>query len=185
MRRGLDTLYAVSLWLAALCLMAIALLVGAQIAGRIVDAVLVRAGMEPIGFVIPSLAEICGYLLAAGSFLALAGTLRAGAHIRVGMVLTHLGPRARQVVEAVVFTGAAGLAAYMTWHLGKFAYVSWSFGEVSSGLVPVPLVYPQAAMAVGMAVATVAFVDELVEVLRRGRPSFRAGEDAYTHEGEV
>ena len=37
MRRALDTLYRAALWLSALCLVAIALLVGAQLASRILD----------------------------------------------------------------------------------------------------------------------------------------------------
>ena len=37
MRRALDTLYSAALWASALCLVAIAAMVGAQLAGRIVD----------------------------------------------------------------------------------------------------------------------------------------------------
>ena len=39
-----------------------------------------------------------GYLLAAASFLALGGTLKAGAHIRVTLVLAALSERARRYV---------------------------------------------------------------------------------------
>jgi hypothetical protein len=46
--------------------------------------------------------------------------------------------------------------------------------------VRVPLVYPQAAMALGALVLTIALIDELIIVLTRGRPSFRATEDAIT-----
>jgi hypothetical protein len=44
----------------------------------------------------------------------------------------------------------------------------------------VPLVYPQAAMALGALILTIALVDELFIVARRGRPSFRAAEDAIS-----
>ena len=90
MRRFLDTLYRATLWLSALCLAAIALLVGAQLAGRILDGTLALLHLPRTDFVILSLDEICGYLLAAASFMALAGTLKAGVHIRVTMLLGAL-----------------------------------------------------------------------------------------------
>ena len=68
----------------------------------------------------------------------------------------------------------------MTWQFASFAYVSLRFNEVSTGVVRVPLAYPQAVMALGAAILTVALIDEFVIVLTRGRPSFRAAEDAIT-----
>jgi hypothetical protein len=47
-------------------------------------------------------------------------------------------------------------------------------------VIRVPLVYPQAAMAVGALILTIALVDELVIVASRGRPSFRSAEDAIS-----
>jgi putative tricarboxylic transport membrane protein len=93
-RRVLDELYRITLWLSALCLCAIALLVGLQLAGRLLDGTLALLHLPRTDFVILSLNEICGYLLACASFLALAGTLKAGAHIRVTMVLAALGEAA-------------------------------------------------------------------------------------------
>jgi len=180
MRRFLDTIYRGALWLAALCLVAIALLVGAQLAGRILDGALVVLHLPRTDFVVLSLDEICGYLLAAASFMALAGTLKAGAHIRVTMLLSGVSDRARRAIEIWAFAFAAFAAAYMTWHLANFAYVSFRFNEVSTGVIKVPLGYPQAFMALGMLILTVALLDELWIVVSHGRPSFRAAEDAIT-----
>ncbi len=180
MRRFLDTLYLAALWAAALCLATIALLVGAQLGGRLLDGALALLHLPRTDFVILSLAEISGYLLAGASFLALAGTLKAGAHIRVTMVLAMLGERARYFIEIWAFGAAAGGAGYMTWQFARFAYVSLRFNEVSTGVVRVPLAYPQAVMALGAAILTVALIDEFIIVLTRGRPSFRAAEDAIT-----
>ena len=116
MRRALDTLYRAALWASALCLVAIALLVGLQLAGRLLDGALALLHLPRTDFVILSLNEICGYLLAAASFLALAGTLKAGAHIRVTMVLAALSERTRYFVELWAFGFAAACAAYMTGH---------------------------------------------------------------------
>ena len=46
------------------------------------------------------------------------------------------------------------------------------------GLVPVQLAYPQAAMALGLLVFSIALIDELVITFRTGKPSFVAAEDA-------
>ena len=180
MRRFLDALYRVTLWLSALCLVAIALLVGAQLAGRVLDGALALLHLPRTDFVILSLDEICGYLLAGASFLALAGTLKAGAHIRVTMVLGALREGPRQIVEGCAFAFAAFAAAYMTWQLGNFAWVSFRFHEVSTGVIRVPLAYPQSSMALGTLILTVALLDELAIILARGRPTFRAAEDAIT-----
>jgi TRAP-type C4-dicarboxylate transport system permease small subunit len=180
MRRALDNLYSAALWASALCLVAIALLVGAQLAGRLVDGTLALLHLPRTDFVVLSLNEICGYLLAGASFLALAGTLKAGAHIRVTMVLQALGEGARRPAEICAFGVALAGAAYMSWQLGRFAWVSFLFDEVSPGVVRVPLCYPQALMALGAALLAVALADELVIIARGGRPTFRQAEDAIT-----
>lgn len=180
MRALLDGVYRIALWLSALCIVAIALMVGLQLAGRLVDGTMKLVGLEPYGFVILSLAEIAANLLAAASFLALAGTLKAGAHIRVTMVLSFAGVAGRYWLELFAFVFAAALSAYVTWSIGSFAYYSLVFHEVSPGLIPVPLAIPQIAMAVGALILTVSLVDEVVTVATRGGPSFRKAEDAFT-----
>jgi TRAP-type mannitol/chloroaromatic compound transport system permease small subunit len=179
-RRFLDTLYLAALWASALCLVAIALMVGVQLFARLVDGTLKLLHLPPTEFVILSLNEIGGYLLAAASFFALGGTLKAGAHIRVTLILSALGERARRYIELWAFAFAAAASAYMTDQLARFAWVSFRFHEVSPGVIRVPLVYPQAAMALGALILTTALVDELFVVFSRGRPSFRAAEDAIT-----
>ena len=84
----------------------------------------------------------------------------------------------RRVAEVWAFGFAATAAGYMTWQFASFAYVSLRFHEVSTGVVRVPLAYPQAVMALGAGILTVALIDELVLVFTRGRPSFRAAEEA-------
>jgi TRAP-type C4-dicarboxylate transport system permease small subunit len=159
---------------------AIALLVGAQLVGRMLDGTLALLHLPRTDFVILSLNEICGYLLAGASFLALAGTLKAGAHIRVTLVLSAFSERARRVIEIWAFGFAAVASGYMSWNLLSFAWVSFKFHEVSTGVIRVPLFYPQAAMAFGAVILTVALIDELVTLVRGGRPTFRTAEDAIT-----
>src|SRR5882672_6580665 len=149
MRQALDTLYRLALWASALALVAIALMVGAQLAARILDGALALAHLPRSDFVILSLNEICGYLLAGASFLALAGTLKSGAHIRVTLVLSAFSERVRRFIEIWAFAFAAVACGYMTSQLVYFTLVSFRFHEVSNGVIRVPLGYPQAAMAFG------------------------------------
>jgi TRAP-type C4-dicarboxylate transport system permease small subunit len=129
---------------------------------------------------VASLAEIAGYLLAAATFLALAGTLKRGAHIRVTLLLGALPGRARYGLELWALAAGAALVAFMTWSVVRLAYDSIRFNEISYGLIPVPLAIPQMVMAVGLAALLVALIDELLLTWRDGRPSFRTGEDALT-----
>ena len=122
---------------------------GAQLGGRLIDGTLRLLGVEPIGIVILSLAELSGSLLAAASFLALAGTLTAGAHIRITMLLQALPPRARHALELWAFGAAAIFSGYIAWQIASFAFVSFQYDEISPGVVRFPLAVPQAAMAVG------------------------------------
>jgi hypothetical protein len=95
-------------------------------------------------------------------------------------VLQALGEGARRPAEICAFGIALAGAAYMAWQLGRFAWVSFLFDEVSPGVVRVPLCYPQALMALGAALLAVALADELVIIARGGRPTFRQAEDAIT-----
>ncbi|OCK10285.1 MULTISPECIES: TRAP transporter small permease [Thalassospira] len=78
MRRSLDYLFKFSAGLAAIFLVAIALLILASSLGRFV------------GIAVHDANELAGFSLAAGTFLALGPALRAGTHIRVLIVLSHL-----------------------------------------------------------------------------------------------
>lgn len=180
MRTALDRLYRVSGWLAALCLVAIALMVGAQLLGRIADGFMRLAGVRPYGFIVEGLAEIAGYLLAASSLLALAPALKAGAHIRITILLSALGERARWGFELAAGGASLAFVAYMALRLLLLTIDSWRFSEVSHGLVALPLAYPQAAMCAGLLIFTVALVDELLTVATQGRPSFVVAEEAVT-----
>jgi TRAP-type C4-dicarboxylate transport system permease small subunit len=178
MRTLLDRLYAWTLRIAALCLIAVAVLIAVQLIGRIFDLMLKLAGRPAYGFMVASLAEMAGYLLAAATFLALASTLKRGAHIRVTMLLSALGPRGRRLLELWAFAASAAFVAFATWSVVRLAFDSLRFDEISYGLVAIPLAIPQIAMAIGLFALLVALVDEFFLVWNNGRSSFSAGEDA-------
>lgn len=178
MRQLLDRLYLAAGWLSAACFVIIALMVTAQLAGRVVDSIMRLLGMVPYGFIVEGLAEIAGYLLATASLLALGLALKSASHIRITILLGLLPPRPRWIFELIALGVSAGFAIFMTARMTLLAYDSWLYNEVSFGLVPVQLVWPQAAMAFGLLVFTIALIDELIITLTTGKPSFVAAEDA-------
>ncbi len=172
MRRLLDGLYRLSGALAALFLAAIAGVVLLQVGANVVDSLVAWTTGTPIGLVIPSYANFAGFFLAASSFFALAYTLRRGGHIRVTLVIQTLPPRSRRAVELWCTGAAALLAGYFAWYMCALVIESWRFGDMSTGILAVPLWLPQAAVAGGAVVLTVALVDDLVCQLRGAAPVY-------------
>jgi TRAP-type C4-dicarboxylate transport system permease small subunit len=162
LRRALNTLYALCGGLAAVFLCLIAILIGAQVVGRF------------FGLVVPAANELAGFSLAASTFLALPYAFRSGAHIRVNLLLLRLPPAGRRGADVLCLAAGIALIGYFAWYALKLVQDSIRFGEVSSGLVGIPLAIPQAAMVIGGTVLLVAMLDELIWVLRGGTPSFEA-----------
>jgi TRAP-type C4-dicarboxylate transport system permease small subunit len=170
MRIFLDRLYAGAAIAAALAIFAIFVLVAIQVLARMADAVLILIGLSPFGLLIPSIAEICGFLLGGASFLALAWTLMRGGHIRVVMLLEVLPEGARRTSEGLIGLIAFVLSLYATGAMARFTWKSFIFNDVSYGIIPVPLALPQAVMTLGLAILTVAILDATIAVWRRGTP---------------
>ena len=172
MRRALDAFYAGCGWAAAGFIVAICATVTAQVVLNTLDKTLGALGFARAGLSIPSYADFTGFFLAAASFLALAATLRAGAHIRVTLLIGRLGPRAARAMDALALAAALAVAAWFAWFAALLVRDSWMFGDLSPGIVAVPLWIPQAAMALGLAALAVALADELARVLGGAPPSY-------------
>lgn len=153
--------------------LAIAILTGlivVQIGGRIVDVGLRLLGLPPTGFIVPSLSEIAGFLFVAATFLALASTLEKGVHIRVTLVVSKLGPRLARAMLIAALLFAAALFGFLTWQTALMTLDSWRFGEVSYGMIPVPLAGPQSVMTLGLGLFTLAFL-VLAARVAQGEPT--------------
>ncbi len=162
MRQLLDGLYDGSGWLAAILLVAICGVVLAQVGLNLIDQVMHWLTGRSVGLVIPSYAEFAGFFLAAASFLALASTWRSGGHIRVTLAIERLNDPWQRYAELWCIVAATVITSFFTYHAIALVSESWSYGDVSPGLVPVPLWLPQSAMAFGLVVLTIALIDGLV-----------------------
>ncbi|KGJ21868.1 TRAP transporter small permease [Paracoccus sanguinis] len=154
--------------LACVALAGIAALILAQIAARL------------MGAQIKSADDFAGWMLAASMFLALPMTLNAGDHIRVTVISESLPAGARRVLDTVVTALGVGLMLWAAWHILAYVRESWVFGDVSHGLLAVPLWIPQLSMAVGMVLLAVALVERLLRRLT-GRPVPEDDRDAQGH----
>jgi len=169
MRRLLDALYDGAAVLAALCLLGLLAMVLLSILGR------------QWGFHVRGTDAYAGYLAAAAGFLALAHTLKRGEHIRVTLLLTRLGPRARRALQRISLALGSALGLLLAWYSARLAWQSHAFNDISTGNDATPLWIPQLAMALGTALFALALLDELVLELRN-RPTPAADGEALRNE---
>ncbi|MFQ3183628.1 MAG: TRAP-type C4-dicarboxylate transport system permease small subunit [Octadecabacter sp.] len=119
---------------------------------------------------IPSYGDFSGYLLAGSTFLALAHTLRSGGHIRVNLVVSRFAPSVQVWFEALALIISILLVGYVAWFMIALVLESIYYGDVSSGIVPIPLWIPQSVAASGIALLWVAVVHTLADLIRARAP---------------
>lgn len=140
-------------------------------------AVLLQVGGRLVGIHIPSIPEVTGFCMAASSFLGLAYTFREGGHVRVTMLLIHLADKRRLAFERFVLVIALLLAAMFAFYLVDMTIMSFEYGELSSGVVPIPLWIPQALISCGVICLAVAIADVLASVCCGNLPVYINKED--------
>ena len=171
MRTVLDRLYALSGAIAAAFICAIALIVLAQVLANLIDTIASVVLGAPFGLVVPSYANFAGFFLTGATFFALPYALKRGAHIRVTLAIQLLGPKARHVVEVWCILVALAIAGFFTWYTFALVAESYRFGDMSTGMVAIPIWLPQGALVLGGAVLTIALLDELVTALSGRTPA--------------
>lgn len=172
MRAALDKLYTASGIAAAVCLAGICVLMLAQALAR------------EAGFLLRGADDISAWLCAASAFLALAHTFRKGELIRVGLWMERLSAVGRRRMEVVSLSVALLCTGYMTWAIARFVFESFKFNEVAQGLIKIPIWIPQSSVVLGSLIFMIAVLDELVSVVRGGKPSYQLAEEARRSAGD-
>jgi len=162
LRRFLDRLYLASGAIGAIFVLLIAVLMVGQSVLRHFD---VATG---------AVNDVVAWFCAAASFFAMAHAFKHGDFVRVTLLLESLRPPMRRRLEIACLAIGAVAVAYLAYWANKFTYDSFVFKEVAQGLLPLPIWIPQASFALGSILLLVAVVDELVIVLRGGKPSYVA-----------
>ena len=160
MRRLLDALYDAAGALAALCVLAIFVLMIGGSLGR------------ELGWRVGIVNDLVAWLCAAAAFLAMAQAFRNGDFVRVTLLLERLSPGVRRLFETVSLAVAALAIGYLAFWAARFTYESWQFKDMPTGLLVVPLWIPQLSFVVGSLLFFIAVIDELVQVLRGSKPTY-------------
>jgi TRAP-type C4-dicarboxylate transport system permease small subunit len=160
MRRALDLLFDSTGRIAALFILAIFVLMILASAGRM-------AGLRVGGA-----NDIVAWFCAAASFLGMAHAFKHGDFVRVTLLLEALAPRPRRLLEIASLSVAALAVGYLAWWAVRFTYESWQFKDMAGGMVAIPIWIPQLSFVFGAALFLMAVLDELVIVLRGGKPSY-------------
>jgi TRAP-type C4-dicarboxylate transport system permease small subunit len=160
MRVFLDRLYLYAGYLA-----------GAFMVAIFAQMMLLSAG-RPVGFNIPAADDFVSWCMAAMAFLGLAHTFRHGEMIRVGLLIDRLRPAVRRKVELGCLAIGTVFIAFFAYNAVKMNYQSYLFGDMSQGVVLVPMWIPQIGYSTGLVILLIAFVDELIHVALGNPPRY-------------
>lgn len=161
-RRFLDGLYALGGNLAALCVLAIlVLMVGASV-GRMLDWRVSWAN------------DIVAWLCAAAAFLGMAYSFRNGDFVRVTLVLESASPRVRHGLEVLSLAIATVAIGYLAYWATRFTWESYVFNDIAGNMVPIPIWIPQTSFVIGTLILLIAVLDECFTVLQGDKPSYVA-----------
>jgi len=150
--RWLDKLYKLCGYFSACCIFIMLVVIMLQVLSRW------------SGLTFPGATKYAGYLMGAGTFLALAYTFHEGGHIRVGLFVERLG-RFRAFGELWCLLIGSCIAGFITWHTVDATFWSYKFGDVSSGQDAVRLWIPQLFLSFGSAVFTIVIIDHFFRTL--------------------
>ena len=151
---------------------AIVAIVFAQVCLNLTDKIYSAFAGSALGLTIPSYSDFTGFFLAAASFLALAYTLRSGGHIRVTLVTGLMPAKAQRGFEALALFVGLAMTGYATFYMFGLVHESIEFGDMTPGMVSIPVWIPQVPVLVGLAILTIALADELILVLRGKAPTY-------------
>ena len=160
MRNILDRLYLAAGGLAALCILTICVLMIGQ---SILREFGVRTGATN---------DVVAWLCAAAAFLAMAHAFKHGDFVRVTLLLEKLSAPVRRAMEIISLAIACFAIGYLAWWATRFAWESYQFNDMANGLLAIPLWIPQTSFVAGAWLFFIAVLDEMVIVLRGGRPTY-------------
>ncbi len=165
LRTALNAIYQFSGFMAAAFLLLLLVIIVMQMVMRWSGGIFIGA------------TNYAGYCMAAATFSALAYALNTGAHIRVGLLLNHLG-RYRRFGEIWCFGIGSALTTYMVYYAFRGVYWSYKLNDVSQGQDAMPLWIPQIPMAIGASIFALTFLDHFIRIVFFGLDDI--GDDAIS-----
>jgi TRAP-type C4-dicarboxylate transport system permease small subunit len=139
--------------LAALSLLGITVLILSQI------------GLRLMGSQIPSADDFAAWGLSASIFLALPAALMHGDHIRVTSLRQLMPAKSGYFADVLAAGFATLMMGWVAWAIFGYVQESWTYNEVSQGVIAVPLWVPQAPMALGAVLFALAFGERTLRLI--------------------
>jgi len=156
---ALEKLARLDGWIGAACLIALTLLMLAEITVRFLSSFFPSVPAD-----IPIAWEYSSYLMAAAFTFGAAMTLRAGGHIRVTLVLARVTPATRRWLETVLAALGVGFTGFLANAMVNFTWRSFSSDQVSLSSAT-PLWMPQALVTFGICLLVLQFVARFFQAL--------------------
>nr|WP_321463057.1 TRAP transporter small permease [uncultured Cohaesibacter sp.] len=147
----IDQISSLSCILGGVCLVAIFLLIAAEILAR-----------NFINTSLPFSWDFAAYMMGACIFLSAGATLKAGGHVRVTALNDYLPPRGKQILDIAACLIGFIIALAILHAVSDMAFLSFKRGSTSSSVVRTPLWIPQAFMVLGAVVFALQMVAQLI-----------------------
>ncbi len=171
-RRVLDWLFGAAAAVAACCVLGIFVLMIAGGVGR------------QLNLKVSGINDIVAWLCAAAAFFAMAHSFKHGDFVRVTLLLEKVSANTRRMLDMGCLCIAAVAVAYLTYSATAFTYESYTFAEMATGLVVIPIWIPQATFVIGCWLLMLAVLDELWIVLRGGKPTYQVAVEERHAKGD-
>lgn len=159
--RLLDGLIQGAAVLAALCILSICVLMVSMSLSR------------EFGINLRGADDLIAWLCAASAFLILGQTFQHGGIVRVEIFLGNLDLQWRKRLEVICLIVMCLFCLFALSAFSLFVFQSWDFNDVSQGQIIVPLWIPQIFTAIGCLIFFLAVLDELLRVLKGGKPRYQ------------
>ena len=99
-------------------------------------------------------------------FLGLAVATGKRSHVRIDLLTSRLGPRARLFFQATGYFFTSVFFAMWTWQMGHMAAKSWAIREIATGLFPYPIYPIKFTLFIGLLIATFVSTGHLAFAVR-------------------
>lgn len=160
MRKVLDAAYLTAAGAGALCVLGICILMVGQ------------SVLRELGVPTGGATDIVAWLCAAAAFLAMPHAFKHGDFVCVTLGLDRMSPGVRRRFEMGALFIACLAIGYLAFWATRFTWESWEFHDLSTGMLSIPLWIPQSTFVLGAWLFFIAVLDEMVIVLRGGRPTY-------------
>lgn len=153
---GVDAVSMAGAWAAVLCFLAILGLIVAEVAAR-----------NLFNYSLNFAWEFSAYFMGAGFLLGAAYALRAGAQIRVNVLIANLSPPLALTVDGAATLASAAICGYLAYALFLLTWLSWVRESKSIQPSELPLWIAQMPLALGAALLTLQLVVRVARLWRR------------------